>query len=119
MCAKFWHGCLKTAQGPIRASLGGHVQQKRDLLERVLEARLDTRTVWKPRDLRRAHDAAIAELDARFGRSPVELGKQIRLLETIVDLDIGSARLVSHPTLQGREDLRVVLNRNGTRAGVQ
>lgn len=56
--AKSWHGCLKTVQGPILASLGGHVRHKRDLLEQVLDARQCAHTVWKLRDLRRARPTA-------------------------------------------------------------
>ena len=53
----------------ILASLSGHVSQKRALLQEVLEAELHPHSLWRLRDLLRAHDTAqrsIAELDARM-----------------------------------------------------
>ena len=82
------------SKAAIRASLSGHVRRKRDLLEQVLEARLDPHAVWKLRDLLRAHDAAsvsIAELDARLEAGLAEMGEQVRLLETVPGIDRGSA----------------------------
>ena len=82
------------SKAAILASLSGHVRRKRDLLEQVLEARLDPHAVWKLRDLLRAHDAAsvsIAELDARLEAGLAEMGEQVRLLETVPGIDRGSA----------------------------
>ena len=69
------------SKAEILSSLSGHVRDKLDLLEQVLEARLDPYAVWKLRDLPRAHDAAsasIAELDARLEVGLAELGEQVR-----------------------------------------
>ena len=82
------------SKAAILASLSGHVQPKRELLEQVLAARLDAHAVWKLRDLLRAHDAAsasIAELDARLEQGLAQFGEQVRLLETVPGIDRGSA----------------------------
>ena len=42
----------------ILASLSGHVSQKRALLQEVLEAELHPHSLWRLRDLLRAHDTA-------------------------------------------------------------
>ena len=50
--------------------------------------------MWKLRDLLRAHDAAntsIAELDARTAEGLAEMAEQVRLLETVLGIDRGSA----------------------------
>ena len=82
------------SKAAILVSLSGHVQPKRELLEQLLAARLDTHAVWKLRDLLRAHDAAnasIAELDARLEQGLAQFGEQVRLLETVPGIDRGSA----------------------------
>ena len=78
----------------ILASLSGHVRRKRELLEEVLEAGLRPHSVWRLRDLLRAHDAAqasIDELDARLTASLRPYEAQLQLLETVPGIDRGSA----------------------------
>ena len=78
----------------ILASLSGHVSKKRALLEEVLEAELHPHSLWRLRDLLRAHDTAqrsIAELDACTAADLRPYERQLRLLETVPGIDRGSA----------------------------
>ena len=78
----------------ILASLSGCVRRKRELLEQVLEARLDAHGAWKLRSQLQQHDAAnalIAEVDGRLQEGLAPHREKIRLLETVPGIDRGSA----------------------------
>ena len=78
----------------ILPTLSGHVRGKLELLERVLEARPDSYTLWRLSDLLQRFeelDRSIADTDELLSLSLAPWEDQLRLLETVPGIDRGSA----------------------------